>query len=217
MLADRENQVQERVLAEKFIAVAGNMGVGKTTLVEYITSRYPITPVYEPFQENPYLEPFYKDMKTWSFKSQIWFLSHKFRLHQDLQNNPNPLIQDRTIYEDAEIFATMLHKSRHMSKDDYNTYMELYRSMKRSLQPPDLLIYLRCGVRTIRKRIKQRGRPAEQEIPTRYLRNLNKLYEEWVAGFTAAPVLIWDTEKLDYLGDLVDRIEFNEAIEEILS
>ena len=203
-------------MAEKFIAVAGNMGVGKTTLVEYLTSRYPITPVYEPFQENPYLEPFYKDMKTWAFKSQIWFLSHKYRLHQDLQDNPNPLIQDRTIYEDAEIFARNLYSTKKMTARDFQTYMELYESMKQNLRPPDLMIHLKCSVRAIRRRIKKRGRPSELDMPTPYLRRLNKLYEQWIDQYNASPVLVWDSERGDYLSDLVQRLEFHKAVEKFL-
>ena len=204
-------------MADRFIAVAGNMGVGKTTLVEYLTERFGFTPVYEPFADNPYLDEFYKDMRAWAFHSQSWFLSHKFRLHQELQSTPGILVQDRTIYEDAEIFATMLYRGRKMTKRDYETYLELYHAMKKSLRPPDLLIYLRCSVRTIRKRIKQRGRPSELDLPTAYLSRLNKRYEEWIEGFNHCPVLDWDTDKLDYLGDLVDRIEFNDAIEAVLS
>ena len=203
-------------MPDRFIAVAGNMGVGKTTLVEYLESKYQFRPVFEPFENNPYLKDFYKDMRSWAFHSQSWFLSHKFRLHLELQQRPGILVQDRTIYEDAEIFATHLYRSKRMSKRDFETYLELYQAMKRALKAPDLLIYLKCGVRTIRKRIKTRGRANEQEIPVSYIRRLNKLYEEWIADFDLCPVLVWDTERLNYLSDLVDRIEFNQAIEQVL-
>ena len=200
-------------MAERFVAVAGNIGVGKTTLTTYLTQRYGFTPVFEPFATNPFLDDFYTDMRRWAFHSQIWFLSHKYRLHCELERRGGTIVQDRTIYEDAEIFATNLYRSRRMTKNDYETYMELYGAMKTNLAPPDLLIYLKCSVRAIRKRIKQRGRPAEQDIPARYLRRLNGLYEEWMQGWDRCPVLVWDTEKMDYLGDLVDRAEFNRAIE----
>jgi len=202
---------------KKFIAVAGNMGVGKTTMVDFLCSRYDLSPVYEPYTENPYLDDFYKDMRSWGFHSQLYFLTHKFRLHMQLNENPGIVVQDRTIYEDAEIFATNLHRSRKILKRDYETYMELYRTMRTALQPPDLMIYLRCSVRAIRKRIKQRGRPSEQQIPARYIRNLNRLYEEWISGYTLSPVLIWDSERMDYLTDLVDRIEFQQNIDRILA
>ncbi len=203
-------------MADRFIAVAGNMGVGKTTLVAWLTARYGIQPVFEPFADNPYLDDFYRDMRAWGFHSQVWFLSHKYRLHRELERTAGVLVQDRTIYEDAEIFAAHLHRSKKMSQRDWETYSEMYRAMRSSLKPPDLLIYLRCGVRTIRKRLVMRGRPSEQEIPTAYLRSLNELYEAWIASYDQSPVLVWDTERLDYLGDLVDRIEFQKAVEPVL-
>jgi deoxyadenosine/deoxycytidine kinase len=200
-------------MADRFVAVAGNIGVGKTTLTSFLTERYGFVPVFEPFADNPYLDKFYGDMERWAFHSQIWFLSHKYRVHCDLERTPGTLVQDRTIYEDAEIFATYLHQSRRMNDTDYATYMELYTAMRNNLAPPDLLIYLKCSVRAIRRRIKQRGRPAEQDIPVTYLRKLNELYDGWIGGWKRCPVLVWDTERLDYLGDLVDRIEFHRAIE----
>jgi deoxyadenosine/deoxycytidine kinase len=201
---------------QKFIAVAGNMGVGKTSLVQFLQHQYGFEPVYEPFMDNPYLDDFYKDMKSWAYHSQVYFLSHKFRLHMELSSSERTIVQDRTIYEDAEIFCTNLYRSRKISKRDYETYMELYKTMRTALQPPDLLIYLRCSVRAIRKRIKRRGRPSEQEIPARYLRGLNNLYEEWVDRYDQSPVLVWDSENMDYLTDLADRIEFRKQIESML-
>ena len=201
---------------QKFIAVAGNMGVGKTSLVQFLEQRYGFEPVYEPFMDNPYLDDFYQDMKTWAYHSQVYFLSHKFRLHMGLNVSERIVVQDRTIYEDAEIFCTNLHRSRKISKRDYQTYMELYQTMKEALQPPDLLIYLRCSVRAIRKRIRRRGRPSEQDIPARYLRGLNGLYEDWVSRYDQSPVLVWDSENMDYLTDLADRIEFQRQIEKFL-
>lgn len=203
-------------MADKFIAISGNIGVGKTSLVAYLSHRYGFQPVYEPFQDNPYLDDFYKEMKTWAFHSQLYFLTHKFRLHMQLNTNPGTVVQDRTIYEDAEIFCTNLHRSRCIRKREYEMYMELYRTMKQALQPPDLMIYLRCSVRAIRKRIKRRGRPSEQAIPTRYLRNLNNLYEDWIERYDQSPVLIWESDRLDYLSNFVDRIEFQQSIEKIL-
>lgn len=197
----------------KFIAIAGNMGVGKTSMVEFLHKTYGFQPVYEPFMDNPYLDDFYRDMQAWGFHSQLYFLTHKFRLHMGLQGRTATIIQDRSIYEDAEIFCTNLYRTKKISERDYKTYMELYRTMQQALQPPDLMIYLRCSVRAIRRRIKQRGRQSEQEIPVAYLRRLNDLYEEWIGGWTQSPVLIWQSDSQDYLTDLVDRIEFQRSIE----
>lgn len=206
-------------MADKFIAVAGNIGVGKTSLVEYLQREYGFTPVFEPYANNPYLDDFYADMKSWSFHSQVYFLAHKYRLHRELESTPGVLVQDRTIYEDAEIFATSLYRGRKMSKRDFQTYSELYQAMQASLQPPDLMIYLRCSVRAIRKRIKRRGRPSEQAIPTSYLRRLNTLYEEWIERWAAqqqSELLIWDSEREDYLTDLVHQLKFDSAIRRFL-
>jgi deoxyadenosine/deoxycytidine kinase len=201
---------------KKFIAVAGNIGVGKSSMVEFLSQQYGFEPIYEPFMNNPYLDDFYKDMKTWGFHSQLYFLTHKFKLHMALNTRASTVVQDRTIYEDAEIFATNLYKGRFIKKRDYETYMELYSTMKGALQPPDLMIYLRCSVGSIRKRIKQRGRKSEQEIPTSYLRRLNGLYEEWIGRYNQSPVLVWDSERMDYLTDLVDRIEFKKQLDPFL-
>ena len=122
---------------KKFIAVAGNMGVGKTSLVQFLCHRYGFEPVYEPYMNNPYLDDFYKDMKSWGFHSQLYFLGHKFRLHMGLNNQPKTVVQDRTIYEDAEIFCTHLYREKKIQKRDYDTYIELYDTMRKALQPPD--------------------------------------------------------------------------------
>ena len=185
-------------------------------MVDFLNHRYGMEPVYEPFAENPYLDDFYKDMKTWAFHSQMYFLTHKFRLHMGLNSLPGTVVQDRTIYEDAEIFCTNLHRSRKLKTREYELYMELYNTMRQALQPPDLMVYLRCSVRSIRQRIRKRGRKSEQQIPASYLRKLNTLYEEWIGGWTQSPVLIWDSESMDYLTDLVDRIEFQKQIERLL-
>ena len=201
---------------KKFIAIAGNMGVGKTTMVQFLSDTYGFEPVYEPFMNNPYLDDFYQDMPSWAFHSQLYFLSHKFRLHMRLNNEHKIVIQDRSIYEDAEIFCTNLYRSGQMQRRDYETYMELYQTMRTALQPPDLMIYLRCSVKAIRKRIKLRGRESEQTIPKEYIEGLNNLYEEWVDRYNQSPVLIWDSERLDYICNLVDRVSFQQKIESFL-
>ncbi len=201
---------------KKFIAVAGNMGSGKTSMVEFLHTRYGFEPVYEPYTTNPYLDDFYKDMRQWAFHSQLYFLTHKFRLHLGLNDAPGTVVQDRSIYEDAEIFATNLFRGRFMHKRDYATYMNLYESMRSALQPPDLLIYLKCDTRAVRQRIRRRGRASEQSIPVGYIRRLNKLYDDWIDGYDLSPVLVWDSGKQDYLSHLVDRIEFQRALERFL-
>ena len=201
---------------KKYIAIAGNMGVGKTSMVQFLCNTYDLEAVYEPFMNNPYLADFYKDMKEWAFHSQLYFLTHKFRLHMELSQKPKTVIQDRSIYEDAEIFCRNLYLRKQMSERDFQTYMELYNSMKAVLQPPDLMIYLRCSVRTIRKRIRQRGRASEKQVPIQYIRNLNKLYEDWIENYTLSPVLIWDSENMDYFTDFFDRAEFQRSIERCL-
>ena len=201
---------------ERYIAVAGNIGVGKTSLVTYLTTRYEFKPFYEPFAENPYLADFYRDMKAWAFHSQMWFLTHKYRVHRELEQTEGPLVQDRSIYEDAEIFATYLHRSGRMADRDFATYSELYRAMRAALRPPDLVIYLRCSVRAIRSRIRRRGRASEQDIPLDYLRKLNGLYEEWMGGWNQSPKLVWESDRMDYVEDLVDRLEFHRALEAFL-
>jgi deoxyadenosine/deoxycytidine kinase len=203
-------------VADKFIAVAGNIGVGKTTLVQYLGERYGVEPVFEPFAANPYLDDFYTDMDRWAFHSQLWFLAHKYRLHNEVARSPGTFVQDRTIYEDAEIFATYLAQSGRMAARDFATYTELYTAMKRELAPPDLLVYLKCSVKAIRRRIRQRGRANEQDIPLAYLKKLNELYEEWMGRYELSPVLVIDTERLDYIHDLVARIEFHRRVEALL-
>ncbi len=200
----------------KFIAIAGNIGAGKTELTGFLTRKYALVPFYEPNDENPYLQDFYRDMKTWAFRSQLFFLSKKFQLHREMEKVDGTLLQDRTLYEDAEIFARNLHRQRFIDKRDWGTYWSLYEGIAQTLQPPDLMIYLRCPVRTLKDRIRLRGREMEQDIPTSYLKRLNDLYEEWFAGYKLSPVLVLPTDKLDYVQDLVDRVDLFRKIERYL-
>jgi len=203
-------------VADKFIAVAGNIGAGKSTLVDFLCRTYGVQPFFEPNDDNPYLPDFYANMKQWSFHSQVFFLSHKFRIHQELDKTPGVVVQDRTIFEDAEIFATALYRSGKMDERDWKTYVELYETICSSLRPPDIMIYLRSSMRTLKKRIKLRGREMEQDMPTSYLKLLQSLYEEWIGSYDMGEVLILDTDRLDYLTDLVDRIDVMERIESYL-
>ena len=167
----------------KYIAVAGNIGAGTSTLVDFLRYRFGLTPFFEPNAQNPYLTLFYDDMKRWAFHSQIYFLTHKFRLHQQLTDHPGTVVQDRTIYEDAEIFAQNLYRTKMMTTEEHATYSALYDAIIGTLRPPDLMIYLRADVRTVRRRIKLRGRPEEQSLPLPYLRRLHDLYEDWFARY----------------------------------
>jgi deoxyadenosine/deoxycytidine kinase len=209
-------QARHLVAKRKFIAVAGNIGAGKTELTHFLSKRYGLQPFFEPNDENPYLADFYRDMKTWAFRSQLFFLTRKLRLHQEMERSAATAIQDRTLYEDAEIFARNLHKRRFIDKRDFATYWELYETLARSLRPPDLMIYLRCPVRTLQVRIKSRGREMEQQIPTSYLRRLSELYESWFKSYKMSPVLVLSTDKLDYLTNLVDRVDLLRQIEKHL-
>lgn len=198
---------------DKYIAVAGNIGAGKTTLVEFLKYRFDLTPFYEPNADNPFLTPFYGDMKRWAFHSQMYFLTHKFRLHQTLADQPGVVVQDRTIYEDAEIFAENLYRTRKMTTDEYRTYRTLYEGIIETLRPPDLMIYLRATVRTVRHRIRKRGRPEEQDVPLSYIRRLHDLYESWFDRYDRSPTLVIEVDRLDYIQDLVDRIEIIRTIQ----
>lgn len=198
-----------------YIAVAGNIGCGKSTLVDFVCRNYGVEPFFEPNATNPYLVDFYADMKRWAFHSQVYFLTHKFRIHQELerQRREKTVVQDRTIFEDAEVFAAYLHHRGHINDRDWGVYNDLYQTLLSSLKPPDLMIYLKASVRTITKRIKLRGRPEEQAIPTAYLRSLNDLYETWFASYKRSPTLVIETDKLDYLTDLVHRLDVHKTIE----
>ena len=202
----------------KYIAVAGNIGCGKSTLVEFLRRRYKLKPFFEPNADNPYLKDFYKDMKSYAFRSQIYFLAHKFRMQQELEKRSRrvTVVQDRTIYEDAEVFAAYLHRRRCITKRDWQVYQALYSSILESLRPPDLLIYLRADVRTLRQRIKLRGRPEEQDIPTTYIRRLNDLYEEWFDSYDRSRTLVIETGHTNYLEDLEHLIDLKREIEKFL-
>jgi len=188
------------------------MGAGKTSMVTFLEQNYGFDPIYEPFMDNPYLDDFYKDMKPWAFHSQLYFITHKFRLHRELTGSSGTVVMDRTIYEDAEIFARNLAQGRYINKRDWGLYLELYETMLKALQPPDLLIYLRCSPRAIRRRIKRRGRASEQAIPYRYIRRLNDLYEEWIARYDLSPVLVWDSDHDDYVQDFRALASFRRAM-----
>ncbi len=184
---------------KKFVAVAGNIGVGKSTLVSMLCGQMGWQPFFEPVGDNPYLADFYKDMRLWSFHSQIFFLTRRLRLHRQLVDHPTSAIQDRSVYEDAEVFALNLFRQGLMDERDYLSYRELYQVLSEFLPPPDLVIYLRASVGTLQTRIASRGRDYERTITPAYLAQLNTLYEEWIDHFSLCPVLTVPADDLDYV------------------
>jgi deoxyadenosine/deoxycytidine kinase len=201
---------------KKYVAVAGTIGAGKTSLVAWMVKRYGYRPFYEPNETNPYLEDFYKDMNRWALASQCYFLAHKLELHQELERANVPAIIDRTIYEDAEIFARNLHQQRCMSKRDWDVYERLYEGIRRMLRPPDVLVALTCSLAATKKRIQRRGRAMEKAIPDAYLRRLHRLYTRWFDAYDLSPVVRIDTTKMDYVEDLVDLIELTKTLDRAL-
>ena len=186
-------------MANYFITVAGNIGVGKSTLTSLLAERLNWEPVFEAFTENPYLPDFYQDMKRWSFHSQVFFLSRRLQQHHDLLQKKNSVIQDRSVYEDAEIFAQNLYHQGHMSERDWQCYQELYTTLATLLRPPDLVVYLKASVPSLQQRIGHRGREYERTISETYLTQLNELYDLWAARFRLCPLLTVDTENLNYV------------------
>ena len=191
-----------------FVTIAGNIGVGKSTLVSLLADKLGWEPVLEAVTENPYLSDFYEDMNRWSFHSQVFFLVRRLQQHHALLQQTGSALQDRSVYEDAEIFARNLYHQGHLSQRDWYAYYELYRTLTQLLKPPDLVIYLRASLPTLRRRITGRGREYERNIADNYLEDLNRLYDEWAAGFNLSPVLIVDTDNLDY-------VQYDEHLEQI--
>jgi len=186
-------------VTKRFVAVAGNVGVGKSSLTGLLAERLGWEPFFEAVDDNPYLADFYQDMRSWSFHSQVFFLSRRLRHHHELLSRPHSVIQDRSVYEDAEVFARNLYEQGSMDDRDYGSYRELYEILCALLPPPDLVIYLRADVPTLRERIRQRGREYEQSIDPAYLVRLNRLYDAWMQGFSLCPVLTIETDNLDFV------------------
>ena len=213
---------QGNIMGSKaFIAVAGNMGTGKSTLVEFIAKNLKIEPMFEPFEDNPFLADFYSDMKRWSFHSQIFFLNKKFALHKRCEAHNEHIILDRTIYEDAEIFAKNLRNMGFLSADEFKTYMMLYNSLLETLRRPSVLVYLKCDLRILYKRItQQRRRKYEASIPYDYVKSLQILYQRWIYKYrqmNMSPVIPVDTGKSNYLDDIFRRAELIEKLHKVLN
>lgn len=191
----------------RFIAVAGTIGAGKSSLISFLQKHFGFIPFYEKNDDNPFLDDFYRDMKSCAFQSQIYFLTKKFQAHQQIGRLRKPAILDRTIYEDAEVFARHLHLEGIITERELETYDALYRAICRSLPPPDLLIYLKTSLRTQKRRIALRRRPMEAGISDGYLRRINTLYRAWVKTWDRCPLLIIDADRVDFVADLVHQAD----------
>ena len=193
------------------IAVAGNIGSGKTTLTRLLSKHFGWKPHYEEVDNNPYLESFYEDMKRWSFNLQVYFLNSRFRQVLDIRNSGQDIIQDRTIYEDAYIFAANLYDMGLMETRDYENYRSLFELMSSFLEAPDLLIYLRASVPTLVRQIQKRNRDYEQSIRLDYLNALNRRYEDWISKYSKGKLLVVESDNIEIenpedLGGIIDRI-----------
>ena len=200
--------------AAKHIAISGNIGSGKTTLTEKLAKYYGWTPLYESVDHNPYLKDFYSDMTRWAFHLQIYFLNSRFNQMRQIRSSEKTIIQDRTIYEDAYIFAANLHKSGHINERDYQSYLDIFNSMIHFVQPPDLLIYLKADIPKLVQQIQKRNREFEFNIKLEYLMTLNEHYEKWIGKYKLGKLLIIDVNNLDFVERLedfsiiVERIDF---------
>jgi deoxyadenosine/deoxycytidine kinase len=186
-------------MSKSFVLVAGNIGAGKTSLTERLASRLNWLAAYESVADNPYLADFYADMQTWSFHLQVFFLGHRAAHHLALAQSPRPAIGDRSIYEDAHIFARALHEMGHLDERDYRSYRRLFDVVVNQLPHPDLLIYLRASVDLLIDRIRGRGRSIEASITPDYLRLLDRYYEEWLSDLVLCPVLMIPGDNLDFV------------------
>jgi deoxyadenosine/deoxycytidine kinase len=197
------------------IAIAGNIGSGKTTLSGLLAKNFGWQPHYEDVDTNPYLPSFYEDMQRWSFNLQIYFLNSRFRQIVEIRKSGKNVIQDRTIYEDAHIFAPNLHTMNLMTTRDYENYQSLFELMSSFIQPPDLLIYLRADVPTLVRNIQKRGRDYEASIRLDYLKSLNERYENWINNYTSGKLLIFDVDNINFqenpedLGTIIERVQAN--------
>lgn len=205
--------MEEEQKKDKFVAIAGNIGAGKSSLTKLLANHFGWEPFFESVDSNPYLADFYEDMRRWSFNLQIYFLSSRFRHQKDMLEKSGSIIQDRTIYEDVEIFAKNLHEMGLMSDRDFNNYEALFQEMTHFLEPPDLLIYLRAQVPTLVQQIQQRGRDYENTIRIEYLERLNRLYEVWIDRYPHEKLII-DTDDLDFVNNQEDLGRVIELIEQ---
>ena len=197
----------------KHVAIAGNIGAGKTTLTEMLSKHYRWIPQFEDVDHNPYLTDFYDDTPRWSFNLQIYFLHGRLNQILDIQRGTETIIQDRTIYEDANIFAPNLHEMGLMSKRDFDNYFGFFSTIKSMVQPPDLLIYLKASVPTLVSQIQKRGREYEENIRLDYLKKLNEYYNKWIEGYKEGPLLVIDCDKNKFgendedFGEIISKVD----------
>lgn len=199
----------------KYIGIAGNIGAGKTSLCTMLSKHFNWQVHYEDTENNPYLMDFYNDMRRWAFNLQIYFLNSRFRQLKTILQGESTVVQDRTIYEDAHIFAPNLHEMGLIEERDFKNYIDLFDNMTTMIEPPDLLIYLRAGIPTLVKHIHERGRDYEGNMSLDYLKKLNKRYEEWIEGYTHGNLLIIDVDDIDFIknpqdfGMILERVDAN--------
>ena len=190
-----------KAVKKYFISVAGNIGSGKSSLTRMIAKEFRWTPYFESVQNNPYLSDFYIDMKRWSFQLQVYFLSHRFNAHKKIIASKKSVIQDRSIYEDVEIFARNLYLMGRMEKRDYMNYRALFYEMVSYLKPPDLVVYLKADTKTLVKQIKLRGRDFEKSIEKQYLERLNRSYSRWINSYSLGKVLVIESDNIDFVNN----------------
>jgi deoxyadenosine/deoxycytidine kinase len=203
-----QNKLNISSTNKMFVVVAGNIGCGKTTLTKKLSERLGWKPQFESVEDNPYLTDFYADMERWSFPLQVYFLTHRFNTHRSIENGSSSAIQDRSIYEDAFIFARGLYEQGKMSSREYDNYKNLFETMTAFINPPSLMIFLKRSVPKLMERIRERNRSCEREIPVEYIAQLNKYYDEWYASYNQGKYLLVDTDELDFLNneDQFDRL-----------
>jgi deoxyadenosine/deoxycytidine kinase len=198
---------------KKYVAIAGNIGAGKSSLTRILSDYFKWEAFYERVDDNPYLADFYDDMRRWSFNLQVFFLSSRFAHQQKIEDIPHSIVQDRSIYEDAEIFARNLHEMGLMDGRDFENYQELFALMTSYLRPPDLLIYLRASVPTLVRQIQSRGRDFESTIRIDYLERLNAHYEDWIERYDLGPKMVVETDALDFVNQTDDRFDILSRVE----
>lgn len=202
-----------KVRKPKHVAIAGNIGAGKTTLTELLSKHYKWIPQFEDVDQNPYLYDFYEDMPRWSFNLQVYFLNSRLNQLLEISKGTETVIQDRTIYEDAYIFAPNLHEMGLMSKRDFDNYFDFFQNLRQMVKPPDLMIYLQASVPTLVGQIQKRGREYEENIRLDYLKRLNDYYSKWVEGYKEGPLLVVnvDTNKFaendEDLGKIIAKVD----------
>jgi len=199
-----------------YVTVAGNIGAGKSTLVELLSKEFAWQPYYELVSDHPYLDDYYRDMPRWGFHAQIYFLSQRYEQQQELSDNPLSVCQDRSMYEDYEIFVKGLLEQGIFSPRDFQTYRRLYSALSLSVDRPDLLIYLRASVAVLQQRIGGRSRPYERAIPDEYLAALNRRYEVWISRWEMCPVLTFDSDTLDFVHNRQDQEHIIHRVREYL-